>query len=249
MTLADLIKKADGLSEDAMLSRAVIFRYRDDLTPMGTHVDLNDVLSGKQQLLLQREDSVVVFSKLALKEHFTIKISGEVNNPGYYKFVDSLHIEDLILMASGMKDAATFQRVEVARRIRGKEFNAADSAVAIVAQFDIQSELKEMSDFILQPFDEVTVRKSPTYNEQENVKIDGAVVYPGTYVINSNRERISSVLQRAGGLKPEAYPAGAVLLRKHFPMLLTVPCWIIKCSFMPINLKTVLIYKAFNARC
>ncbi|WP_343304431.1 SLBB domain-containing protein [Chitinophaga niabensis] len=216
MTVVDLIKKADGVKEEASLPRAVIFRLKEDFTPAGISFNVQDVLSGKQTLALQREDSVVIYSKLDLREDYKVKISGQVNAPGYFNYVDSLHLEDLILMAGGLKDAASLQRVEVSRRIRGKTYNPGDSATSIVAQFDLSTDLSSMAGYALQPFDEVVVRKSPTYIEQASVSIDGEVVYPGAYTINSKREKISDVLKRAGGLRPEAYAEGAVLLRKTF---------------------------------
>lgn len=216
MTVLDLIKKAAGVKEEASLPRAVIFRLNEDFTPSGTSFNVADVLSGKQTIPLQREDSVVIYSKLGLREDYQVKISGEVNIPGYFNYADSLHLEDLILMAGGLKDAASLQRVEVSRRIRGKAYNPQDSITSIVAQFDLSSDLGAMAGYALQPFDEVVVRKSPTYSEQASVSIDGEVVYPGAYTINSKREKISDLMKRAGGLRPEAYPEGAVLLRKTF---------------------------------
>lgn len=216
MTIADLIKKADGVKEDALLGRAIVFRLKDDYTPSGMSFNLQDVLSGRQTVSLRREDSVVIYSKLDLREDYQVKISGEVNSPGYYSYADSLRAEDLILMAGGLRDAASLKRVEVARRIRGREYNPSDSTIAIVAQFDITSDLSPMAGFNLQPFDEISVRRSPSYHEQAMVSIDGEVVYPGEYIINSKRERISDIIKRAGGVRPEAFPEGAVLLRKTF---------------------------------
>ncbi|WP_159442332.1 SLBB domain-containing protein [Chitinophaga niabensis] len=216
MTVADLIKKAGGVKEEASLSRAVIFRLKEDYTPSGSSFNVQDALSGKQTIALQREDSVVIYSKLGLREDYQVKISGQVNAPGYFNYADSLHLEDLILMAGGLRDAASLQRVEVSRRIRGKTYSPNDSTTSIVAQFDLSTDMSAMTGYALQPFDEVVVRKSPTYSEQASVSIDGEVVYPGAYTINSKREKISDVMKRAGGLRPEAYAEGAVLLRKTF---------------------------------
>jgi protein involved in polysaccharide export with SLBB domain len=216
MTITDLIKRADGVREDASLARAVVFRLKEDFSPTTLSFSVQDILSGSKSVVLQREDSVVIYSKLGLKEEFQVKISGEVNRPGYFNYSDSLEIGDLVLMAGGLRDAASLKRVEVARRIRGKEYRSSDSAIALVAQFDLTDDLSSLKNFILQPFDEVVVRKSPTYEEQASVLIDGEVVYPGTYTINTKREKISDLLKRAGGLRPEAYPEGAVLLRKTF---------------------------------
>lgn len=219
MTLVDLIKKADGLQEVASLSRGIIRRMKSDFTPTIINFNVEDVMAGNEKILLHREDSVVIFSKLQLQEKFKVKIDGMVNNAGYYDFADSMKLEDLILLAGGLRDAASFKRVEISRRIRNPEFNTSDTLVSIVQQFDIRSDLRstpEVSQFMLQPFDEVIIRKSPAYNEQASVIIDGEVIYPGNYTINSNRERISDLLRRSGGLKAGAYPEGAIMMRKTF---------------------------------
>ncbi|WP_423736746.1 SLBB domain-containing protein [Chitinophaga caseinilytica] len=218
MTVADLIRKASGVKEDAVPTKAIIFRLKEDYTPVGMSFNLEDVLAGKKQVPLVREDSVVIYSKLLTREEFKVKISGEINNPGYFDYSDSLRIEDLILMAGGLRDAASLKRVEVSRRIKSPDVRLGDTATitATVVQFDINSDLNSTNGFVLEPFDEVIVRRSPLYTEQATVTINGEILYPGTYVVQSKRETISDLLKRAGGLIPEAYPEGAVLQRRTF---------------------------------
>ena len=211
MTAADLIKRADGIKEDASRARAVIFRLKSDYTPSTLSFDLGNAAS----ITLQREDSLVIYSINELREEYKVKISGEVNHPGYFGFSDSLQIGDLVLMAGGLTDAASSKRVEVSRRVRGKEYDPYDSISSIVAQFDLTHNLQSAK-FYLQPFDEVVIRKSPTYSKQATVSLDGEVVYPGLYTINTKKEKISDLMKRAGGLRPQAYAEGAVLLRKTF---------------------------------
>jgi protein involved in polysaccharide export with SLBB domain len=129
-----------------------------------------------------------------------------------------MHLEDLVLLAGGLSDAASLKHVELSRRIRKGVYNSKDSAKAIIEQFDINSDLSTIAGLgvTLEPFDEVIIRKSPAYSEQANMTLDGEVVYPGQYVIVSKGEHISDVIRRAGGLKPEAFPEGAVLLRRTF---------------------------------
>ncbi|MCK7558120.1 SLBB domain-containing protein [Chitinophaga sedimenti] len=217
MTLADLIKKADGVREEAALNRGLIRRLQADRSPAYVAFDVEKVLSGPQSQVLQREDSVFIFNKADLKESYQVKISGEVNKGGYFAYADSMHLEDLILLAGGLRDAASLQHVEISRRLRNVTYNGTDTTLAIIRQFDITPDLRsENAGFVLQPFDEVTIRRSPIYNEQGNVYLDGEVLYPGWYTINSRAERISDLLKRAGGLRQEAYAEGAVLLRKTF---------------------------------
>ncbi|NSL89775.1 capsule biosynthesis protein [Chitinophaga sp. Mgbs1] len=218
MTIADLIKKADGVKEIAALSRGLIRRLQPDFTPAFINFNVQDVLTGKSSLRLQKEDSVMIYSKFDLREEYGVRIDGEVNKPGYFSYADSMHLEDLILMAGGLKDAASTQRVEISRRIRGGQYNPKDSTKAIVQHFDINADLSnaEANAFVLQPFDEVVVRRSPAYSSQANVAISGEVVYPGDYTINSRSERISDLIKRTGGLRAEAYAEGAVMMRKTF---------------------------------
>lgn len=220
MTVGDLIKRADGIQEVAATSRGVIRRLQEDFTPAIINFNVLDAIAGKNNLELQREDSVIIFSKLAIREPYLVKIEGEVNQPGYFSFGDSMHLEDLILMAGGLKDAASLKHIEISRRIRtGGVFDSTDIRMAITEQFDVSADLAgnpAAAAYVLQPFDEVVVRRSPSYNQQANVLLDGEVVYPGTYAINTKKERISDVIKRAGGLRPEASAEGALLLRRTF---------------------------------
>lgn len=219
MTVGDLIKKADGVQEEAVLSRGIIRRLQDDYSPSIVSFNVKDVISGTQKIELKREDSVIIFSKLKIREDYTVKIDGEVNEPGYYHYGDSIHLEDLVLLAGGLKDAASLKHVEISRRIKtGKGYDSTDTRMAITEQFDINNNLEgnPAAIFALQPFDEVMIRKAPEYIEQANVFLDGEVVYPGYYTINTRKEKISDIIKRAGGLKPDAYAEGAVMLRKTF---------------------------------
>lgn len=219
MTVGDLIKKADGVQEVAAMSRGIIRRLQEDFTPSIISFNVQDAINGTQKVDLKREDSVVIFSKLQIREQYQVKIDGEVIQPGYFNYGDSMHLEDLVLLAGGLKDAASLKHVEISRRIRsGGNYDSTDVRMAITHQFDINADLSENpgGSFVLQPFDEVMIRKSPSYNEQASVLLDGEVVYPGFYTINTKKERISDVIRRAGGIRPEAYAEGAVLLRKTF---------------------------------
>ncbi|OMP77825.1 MULTISPECIES: SLBB domain-containing protein [unclassified Chitinophaga] len=220
MTVQDLIQKADGLLEDAVLTRGVIRRLQDDYTPAFISFNINDVMAGKQPLLLKREDSVIVFSKMKVREEYKVKIEGEVNKPGYYNYGDSMRLEDLILLAGGLKDAASLKHIEISRRIRSNgAYDSSDLRKAITQQFDINKDLSDAPEapgFSLQPFDEVIIHKSPSYTEQANVLLEGEVVYPGFYTISAQKERISSLIKRAGGLRPESFTEGSFLLRRTY---------------------------------
>lgn len=218
MTVADLIKKADGIREEASLNRGIIRRLQEDFTPSIISFNVEDVINGKMVLPVKREDSVLIFSKLDLRQQYLVVIGGEVNKPGAFPYADSMRLEDLVLLAGGLKDAASLKHVEISRRIRKGEYNKDDSAKAIIRQFDISADLNSIAgqQVMLEPFDEVVIRRSPAYTEQANIVVDGEVVYPGQYSIVNKGERISDLIKRSGGLRPEAFPQGAVLLRKTY---------------------------------
>lgn len=219
MTVKDLIKRADGVKETAALSRGLIRRLQADYTPSYINFNVQDALTGRSEVRLQKEDSVMIYSKFDLREEYEVRIDGEVNKPGYFNYADNMHLEDLIMMAGGLTDAASIQQVEISRRKRGGMYDPKDSTKAIVQRFDINADLSnnpEAKAFVLQPFDEIVVRRSPAYATQSNVLISGEVIYPGDYTINSRSERISDLINRAGGLRSEAYPEGAVMMRKTF---------------------------------
>ncbi|SHM28575.1 protein involved in polysaccharide export, contains SLBB domain of the beta-grasp fold [Chitinophaga jiangningensis] len=219
MTITDLLKRADGVREEASLTRGLIRRLQADFTPAYINFNVQDAVAGKSNITLQKEDSVMIYSKLDLREEYEVRIDGEVNKPGYYAYGDSMHLEDLILLAGGLNDAASTQHIEVSRRIRNGVYSPQDTVKAIVQYFDVNKDLSTNPDaqnFVLLPFDEVSIRRSPVYSRQANVSIGGEVVYPGDYTINTRAERISDLIKRTGGLRPEAYAEGAVMLRKTF---------------------------------
>ncbi|PUZ28128.1 capsule biosynthesis protein [Chitinophaga parva] len=218
MTVGSLIKKADGVKEDASLNRGIIRRLQADYAPSIISFNVQDILAGKSDISLEKEDSVIIFNKFSLRQAYTVAINGQVNNPGTYTFSDSMHLEDLVLLAGGLTDAASTTRIEISRRIRRGNFDPADSAKALVFQEDVDPTMGNIAkqQFILQPFDEVEVRKSPVYSNQGIMMVEGEVVYPGSYTIVNKGEHVSDVIRRAGGIRPEGFTDGAVLLRKTF---------------------------------
>lgn len=217
MTVKDLIGKADGLTEDAFMSRALIKRLKTDFTPEILSFNVADVMSGSVDLPVQREDSVFIYSKFKIREPFYVIVAGEVNRPDTIPYADSMRLGDVILLAGGLKDAASLNQIEVGRRLRSQQYDPSDTSLAIVQRFSIQRDLSEnpeAASFSLQPFDRIMVRHAPGYHEQIVVHIEGEVTYPGSYVINSRSEKLSDLVRKSGGLKPEAFSEGALLLRQ-----------------------------------
>ncbi|SMO60938.1 SLBB domain-containing protein [Solitalea koreensis] len=219
MTLTQLIKKAEGPREDAFMNRATINRLKGDLSPEVIAFDLNKILDGTQaDIVLKREDSVFVSSKFDLREEYSLSIDGEVLRPGTYDFADHMSLNDMILLAGGIKESASLSRIEIARRMKNVDSLSKRAQTAQLYNFSITKDLKdnpEVANFILQPFDEIHVRPAPGYEQQKKITIEGEVLYPGNYTIINKGDRISDVIKRSGGLSAIAFPEGAVLLRKQ----------------------------------
>lgn len=215
MTLSTLIKMAEGLREDVFYNRGVLYRQNSDLTLKSVSFDLNKIFAG-EDIELQNEDFVTIKSIFELRDDYVVSIQGEVRSPGDYAYVDSLTVESLILSAGGFTETAAKSIVEVARR-KAFDDKSDPTNSAKIFNFSISENLElspEASSFVLNPYDLVVIRKSPHYEVQETVEIQGEANFPGKYVIEKKNERISDLLNRAGGITSYAYVKGATLVRR-----------------------------------
>lgn len=215
-TVKELIKKAEGLRGDAFLNRALLDREREDLSHEVIAIDLQGLLNGTfADVPLQKNDILYISSVTDLKEEETVSIHGEVMNPGEYRYSDNATIEDLIIQAGGLREAAAATMVSITRRIKDPKSKEFSSVLGKVYTFDIKDGLVIGGEsFDLQPYDEVYIRKSPAYKKQQNIVVSGEVLFDGTYALIKKNERISDVISRAGGVTPDAYVKGARLLRR-----------------------------------
>jgi protein involved in polysaccharide export with SLBB domain len=217
LTVTKLIEKAEGLTEDAFLTRAIIYRLKDDNSLMMLSVNLIDIKNNlATDIRLEREDIIQIASKLELKQSYGVIINGEVLKPGDYPYAQNMKIEDLIIAAGGFKETAALTRVEVSRRKFDIDKTVINSEIAIIKRFELNNELKENSNlkFELEPFDIVNIYAISGYEPQKNVTIEGEVLYPGNYTIERNNEKISDIIKRGGGLTASAFKDGIILLRK-----------------------------------
>lgn len=221
-TVYNLIQRADGLQQDAFMNRGIIYRENPDLTTRAISFSVADVMNNPAQhdVALKENDVVLIQSIFDLRENYTVRIIGPVQQPDTYEYVEGMTLEDIIFQAGGFKQSAAPYRIEVARRVRSLDENTNEEStrVARIFQFDVDENLQldpENADFTLQPFDNVYVRQLPNYSEQQNIKVVGEVEYPGTYSLQYKTERISDLIERAGGLTEEAYVQGATLFRKR----------------------------------
>lgn len=215
-TVRQLVSFAGGPTEDAFLPRAVLMREKDDLSVETVSVDLGAVLSGTSEDVLLRKNDVLVVSGIhELEDRGTLTINGMVARPGEFVFADNTTIEDLILQAGGLLEGASTARVDVARRVMDSGSTEASDTLGITFSFPIKDgfAVDGGEDFILEPYDVVSVRRSPGYREQTYVNLDGAVTFPGQYQLVNKEERVSELIARAGGVTDQAYLKGARILR------------------------------------
>ena len=216
-TVKSLIEAADGLTEGAIAQHAVMHRMKYDRTLEVQSIDISGILEGTvPDVLLKNEDVIYVASHEERNQMQTVTISGEVLYPGIYKYADNETVEDLILQAGGLTDAASLVKVDVDRRINDP--HATESTDKISETFSLKLTdnftIADQPDFHLQPYDEVYVRRSPNYFKQHNITIEGEVQFEGTYTLSDKSQRLSDIIRQAGGLTNRAYPKGAKLLRK-----------------------------------
>jgi protein involved in polysaccharide export with SLBB domain len=219
MRIADLVKRADGLKEDAYTGRAQLIRLKPNLLKELVSINLSKALQGdqSQNLLLQREDELYINSVLELRDSLSIDLLGEVRTQGRFNYIDSMTVKDLILMAGGFTQAANKQ-VEVARRVQFEDKVNSDQTATIL-RTEINGDLSfnaGQENFVLQPMDVVTITKKAGYTNPEVVSISGQVQNVGRYTLSKRVERVSDIVQRAGGLIGEAYGEGAFIKRSRY---------------------------------
>ena len=216
-TVKELIKKAEGLREDAFMNRAVINRQKGDNDPIVIAFDLSKLMKGEiDDIPLKREDVIVIRNIKSLREKRVVNIEGEVNKIGKFDYVEGLTIADMIVLANGFKEGASSSKIELARRVKDDTTGLSSEQNVRIETFEIDKDLKiSTSDArtLLQPFDRIIVRKSPRYEDQKSVIIEGEVKFPGPYTIKDKTQRITELITLAGGMKEGAYPKGATFNR------------------------------------
>ena len=215
-TVKKLLQQADGLLGDAFTNRAVLYRQRENLTSEVLPVDVKGILDGTaEDVELRKNDILFVPSIYDIKNIGNVYISGEVVKPGTYPYADNMTLEDIVITAGGLKDAASLVRVDISRRMKDNKGTHAIDTVGQNFSFGLKDGFIVDGEpgFVLEPFDQVFVRRSPGYSEQKNVTVNGEVLYSGEYSLNYKNERLSSLISRAGGLTAFGYARGAKLTR------------------------------------
>ncbi len=219
LTLSQLIAKAGGLREDAFMNRGTIVRLKPDNTTESIAFNVRDVVNKVSDIALQREDVVTIPSIFDLRDQYSVIING-VRSPGTYPYADSMRVEDLIIRAGGLPEGASTRRLEVARRVTDADPLSKSTKVAQVYSININGRLTpEQGNFVLRPFDVVSIYQLPGYETQRTVSVEGEVLYPGVYTIERKNEKISDLIKRAGGLTASADADGGTLKRLNSSIL------------------------------
>ncbi len=217
-TVKELIKKAEGVTGDAFLNRAILNREHDDLTHETMPIDLRGLLNGTVvDIPLQKNDVLYIPSIHDLREAQSLTIHGFVARPGVYAYTTNMTIEDLVVQAGGLLESASMVKVEVARRVKDPRSTSFTTTIGETFLFDLNEGLligKGSDTFHLEPFDKVYIRRSPSYFAQQNVSIRGEVLFSGNYALTKKNERLSDLVEKAGGLTSDAYVKGARLIRQ-----------------------------------
>lgn len=210
MTVLDLINKAAGIRDEAYLNRAILFRTLNRVDKQSVNFSLKDILEQKQTIPLQANDSLHIYGRDSLSLKYFVRIEGAVRKPQQVPFAKGMTPEDLIIIAGGFIEGADHSQVQVARQTNDTNFKI----ISNIQNVPLSENLEGKQSIELEPYDIVTVRFQKGYTPQQIVKIEGEIAFPGSYAILSKEERISSLIERAGGFAPYAYIEGATLLRK-----------------------------------
>lgn len=212
-----LVKKAGGLHPEAFTQRAIIHRQHEDRSLETMPVNLEGVLNGsKPDVPLMNNDSLYIYSVYDLNDQGTLTINGEVADPGIFPFAANTTVQDLILLAGGLLRSASVARIDVARLIVDNESLVAQKDISTYYTFSLNNgfAVDGADKFVLEPYDVVTVRRSPSYVNNRVVKVTGEVNFPGDYNMSRREERVSDIIAKAGNVTDFAYIKGAQLLRK-----------------------------------
>ena len=215
MKISDLIEKADGLKEVAYLERGLLIRRKEDFKKEMISVNVFKAINHDKEfnLALKREDELIISSIDDLKDSLRVTLQGEVHIPGDYLFIDGMTLKGLILQAGGFTDAAS-STIEIAHIISRDSISSKDTRASVIEKIQVKDSLKfGQLDFVIKPYDVITIRKKPAYNSLETVYVSGEVQFPGPYALKDAQERVSDLVKRVGGFLPNASIDGAYLKR------------------------------------
>lgn len=216
-TVKQLIECAGGLKDEAFTGRVILNRRNPNNTLENLSVNLEDLMAERiPDISLRKNDVLLIPSIFDLQEVQTVTIWGEIAFPGVYEYADNMSVGDFIVKAGGLTEAASTARIDISRRVKDSRAISTSDTITQTFSFSLNDDLSVdgTKEFVLKPFDEVYVRRSPGYYAQETVTIEGEVQFNGTYALAQKNQRLSELIETAGGLTPQAYPKGARLVRR-----------------------------------
>jgi protein involved in polysaccharide export with SLBB domain len=212
MSLKALIEKAEGITPEAFLSRGLLVRTFDDTHKENIAFSVSEILNGSSTIVLKSKDQVLILNKEELRAKRTISIGGAVNKPSSFVFVDKLQIEDLIAMSGGLREGGDPKNISVSRVLNDGSFTTLSKVYSVSSDENLA--INNGTPFYIEPFDIINVRYTKGYESQTTVSISGEVKYAGSYTLINKNERISDLVERAGGFTDFAYVRGAALIRQ-----------------------------------
>ena len=215
-SVRSLIEGADGVTEEAMTSRAVMRRMKSNRTQEVISIDLEGILNGSVADVPLENEDVLFIPTLAEHQNLrTLTITGEVVFPGIYEYADNMTLEDFILQAGGLTDRASAIKIDVNRRLRDPNASEAGMEVAKTYSFSLKDNyvVDGEKNFVLEPYDIVQVRRSPVFRTPVQVTVSGEITFEGNYTMETKNQRLSDLIKSAGGVLPGAYIRGARLIR------------------------------------
>ena len=216
-TVRALIERADGLTEEAMISRAVMRRMKANRTQEVVSIDLEGILEGTAPDVPLKNEDVLFIPTIAAHQNLrTLTITGEVVFPGTYEYADNMTLEDFVLQAGGLTDRASAMKIDVSRRLRDSHASEAGLEIAKTFTFSLKDNyvVDGEQHFMLEPYDIVQVRRSPVFQEPITVSVEGEITFRGSYTMEMKNQRLSDLVKAAGGIIPGAYIRGARLVRE-----------------------------------
>ncbi|MEO8568812.1 MAG: SLBB domain-containing protein [Ginsengibacter sp.] len=221
LTLKNLIEKAGGLTVDAYTKRVSIFRYFENKMPTIVSLDLDSVLEYNQDVLLKKDDSLSVHSIFEFNDKSYVSVEGNVRKPGTVGWRENLSLQDLLLSVGGLTESGDSTNIEISRRIKNANVGKANHTESQVFNINLKNENELLRKVFLQPFDMIIVKTLPGYTEQRSVLVLGEVKSPGRYGLQNSGDRISDVLERAGGFKASA-DSTSITIRRNIKFNLTL---------------------------
>ena len=214
MKVADLVELAGGLKADAFYKRAILYRTNNDLQQESINIDLSKAIEKENtnNIILQKEDLLVIASIYDIKENYFVTLQGEVNQTGVFPYTKGMTIGELILKANGFKEAASGSSIELVRRVRDD-----NDKIANIIHVEVEKDLSIKNtdkDIALEPFDQVYVRAAVGFRNLKKVYVQGEANYTGQYIMDKPNMTIGDLLKRAGGVLNSSNVKGAVLIRR-----------------------------------